>query len=1731
MAQSKKFGTFAGVFTPSILTILGVIMYMRLGWVVGQVGLSYTIGIILVAHIISISTGLSISSIATDKKIKTGGIYYILSRSLGLPMGGAIGIALAFGTALSISLYIVGFAESFLGTPFMLDILGRTPNINDYRIAGTIVIILLVVLALISTSLALKTQFFILAAIVLSLFSIGFGMFINGTPAVAPINGLASESVSLEYVFSIFFPAVTGFTAGVAMSGDLKDPKKNIPSGTLLSIFVGLIIYIGLAVGFAYFTSRDTLINDTTFLMRIAWWSPLVLAGIWGATLSSALGGILGGPRILQAVAIDKILPNFIAKGSGQSHEPRNALIVIFLIAEIGILIGELNVIAEVVSMFYLASYGFINLAFALESWASTDFRPTFRIPRLIGIIGFMASFLVMFKLNMAAMVAALSIMLVIFLLLKRKEIQSDYGDVWSSVANSVIRNVLNHINKKEIEERNWQPNIILFSGNTSKRTHLLEFGKSLVGKHGLLSNFDLVENKEAPFLFSRTQQKITNNTSDESGIFTRRQTCKDIYQGIETIAATYGFSGIEPNTVLMGWARQTSNPKRFVELLNNLNKLDLNTLLIDYDKRYGYGNYKLIDIWWEEDSNHGHLALFLCKFLLNSEKWRQARVRLIITTNQNNQHDIIYANAEKVLEQLRINAEVKILNNQIEHKSLYELIRIESINSDILFLGTPELNISNETEFVEQTNKLMQDIGTVVVISASSSFKAMRLGLKNQPNNETTTTEADINILVEPPALMPQIEMPKHEVMAGAITELNDKFELFFNHFFEKYLHQIFHTQRLLLNQTKDHFEASFNQIKRVPEISPTERQAKITAKIYNKLITKIQVAINQVQQEATELQKNIMVKAIEYYLAMLEKLISEMPRHKKIIYTKKELLSIETENATEKQNREKLLRKIWWSGNVMQYKVEYKKLVTNKLVPVLYQAFEQFLANWDLLNVQFTLELEKIAKKMNENALLLQHQIAENTIDTEQIAHSYENTTQNIQQLEILLNTSAQNLKDSLVVPIHNCLNEIAEISNKINPNQYIPAQTNSQKITLVFHEKFAQIPDFWYRNQNLVYNHAIIELMLQVFENKLRIIADETTNKLKNEFEQHVYLPLFNLHDKLQRLITDKDIKHLHELNAENLNVVLEKEHYERTFRQIIDQTFAYLKNAVDKFPETIDILSSDSFNNFQQLQFDEVEIIHVSAARLLDYMVQQELIEPVMKKMEDLPKKIIKTNSVSQGIIRMLMYSFAKENNNALELNLHDKEKIEYIEGEKIKLLDQINEIKSYQQELERLIGERLSATINNLNTYNYIKVASNFKQYISKQQTKRRFTVVTQKIQLSKNWLEQQANNLWFRQSEAKLLARRINTENTRPKPLVDKLLTSLDQVRPNPEILEKVPFYYRQLFLQKHNYNNEYWVGRKKELADIEKSIKRILNGFHGALMITGEQNSGKTFLVKYALSQNKLTDKTFYIQAPLTDETKKSSLRKTLEKVTGISGTYKDIFNKIPVGSVIVFDDLELWWEKTNDGTLAIEQIMQWIDKYAGRILFVLVMNNFSYNLINKMLNLENYLINIVTCEPFNAQELFDIIMFRHESSGLRFKLNQRNQNQLRTINYAAIFARYFNASKGNIGTALYLWMSGITDYQNRTVMLRDIQNPDMAIFDELSAETNLFLLQFVLHKELTYTKLSRILLLEHEKISKQLNFMKRSGLIEETANNVFIINPYLNIYITEHLQNIEML
>jgi amino acid transporter len=732
MAKKKKYGSFAGVFTPSILTILGVIMYLRMGWVVGNAGLFGSIIIVVIAHIISVSTGLSVSSIATDKKVGPGGIYYILSRSMGIPIGGAIGIALYIGTALSIALYLIGFAESFNAY------FGLATDVNGLRLSGSVALLVLTIIALISTSIAIKTQFFIFIAIIVSLVSI----FLGSTEYIPETVKLVSDenSVPMEVVFAIFFPAVTGFTAGIAMSGDLEDPKKSIPTGTIAAIAVGFFVYIALIIFLSFYIDSETLKSDYNILMKIALYAPAVVAGIWGATLSSALGGILGGPRILQAMSVDNITPKIFGKGKGKNNEPVNALFLVFVIALLGVLIGDLDVVARIVSMFYLSAYGFINLSFFLESWANPDFQPTFKIKKWIGLLGFTACFGVMFKLDILAMFGSIAIILGIYAWLQRKQIVLMTGDVWLSVWKKIVANGLQKIDSKPTETSNhWNPNIILFSGESEHRVYLVELGKTLAGRAGIVTNFKLLLDKSNNSPLPKSDQIVKEEYFERIGVFARQIKVNNIYKGIEDIASIFGFSGVDPNTIMMGWPKGLENSEEYSEMTQKLLYLDYNLLYLDFDRATKFGNYQTIDLWWREtDSKNAEMMLNIARFIVQSPKWSSATIRVLFVNNSNVDSEIIESNILSIVEDIRVKVEIKIINNAVEQTPFYELISKYSITTDLTLLGIPNFDINKQTQFVIKTNQLFESIGSTLMVKASESFNEINLNVAIKTSEES---------------------------------------------------------------------------------------------------------------------------------------------------------------------------------------------------------------------------------------------------------------------------------------------------------------------------------------------------------------------------------------------------------------------------------------------------------------------------------------------------------------------------------------------------------------------------------------------------------------------------------------------------------------------------------------------------------------------------------------------------------------------------------------------------------------------------------------------------------------------------------------------------------------------------------------------------------------------------------------------------------------------------------
>ncbi|MFW5663837.1 MAG: hypothetical protein ACOCYD_02250 [bacterium] len=1727
MERARKFGTFGGVYTPSLLTILGVIMYLRLGWVVGQAGLLYTAGIILIAHVISITTGLSLSSIATDKKIKAGGIYYMLSRSLGLPMGGAIGATIFIATALSISLYLVGFSESFLAVDAIREYVGLTPSVDSYRITGTIMLVILAILAFISTSLAIKMQYFILTAIALSLVSIVAGFLTSPDlhPSMPSLN-VHAASPSLDVLFAVFFPAVTGFTVGVAMSGDLKNPKTSIPRGTLLSIFSGLIIYLGLAVGFAFFVDRQLLLEDQGFLTTIAIFPVLVIAGIWGATLSSALGGILGGPRIVQALAKDKLAPGILSKGFGVNNEPRIALILTFIIAQAGILIGDLNTIARVVSMFFISAYGFINLAFALESWASTDFRPSFRVPRWVGWLGFAASIIVMMQIDFIAMLVAAFLIWLVWFAMKQRNQKLEPGDVWQSVWTSIVRSSLHNLYTKGIEERNWKPNIMLFTGNPQTREQLKELGKALIANHGLLTIINLQQYKEGEKPRPRSYQKqLTEESIESEGIFNQEYYCHDIYDGIKTLAGTYGFAGVEPNTVLMGWSRKSTDLANFAHLIKYIIDLDLNILLMDYDMERGFGKRKTIDIWWKGSGNNGNLAINLVKFLWLSEEWKESRLRLLIENPVNEERENIYSFAREVLDNLRVNAEIIIINNEIEQKPFYDIIRIESGESDIIFLGLPEIETGKEEEFVKDTHKLCEDLGTVVLIKASTQFKRLSIGLKSLAGSSLSQSRQIYPGLKKKEKI--KIEWPQERALAKAAQDFSsDTFELCTN-MVEKSFGKVLNQYADVIQQALNRIHATFSVIeKKLPEIQAQNNNNDRTLyKLNNNTYARYEQILSNLKNNLFAEQ----AKTLDVYFSTLEKkteqLIEKQPPTIEVLITESQLRLAEGQNNGIRWLRLKMLLT---GSKQIQLRVKFKSIIAHFYPHTCHLIKRKLWQNFSSLSRQYLFEQQKVFTEFRDSLQKIENAANTGTLTREFIENEKAEVQKHFTSLNHFLIAARQNLSTLAEEEIHRVLQIIAQTLNKLNPNASykrakLPGLMRKQEVRAM--EFF---PEEWFEHQQLHINQNLLEINLSAIEYKLwhylvMTIADLHRLKGKDASVQALQIPS-HIIGFINKIIEMPDIEkdlRLPELPDATTDELSQK------IKEAEDYTLERIFAAISRIPAQIELLKTESATDFTETRLAIAEKQTVEVSRLVHFIIQNDLITPLQATLKNFTEKITLTQQEIQDIVRLIRFTLTPDKEEPSEMPVSG-----FLEEQKLRteaIQELINELFT---SVEDRINSSLNKTARQLSLPVFLKTAANLRLLEkTRDAEKEKVSWFTQQYELTKDFFRKHLIRLWYDRSKRIVYAfqtRNIEAETSFP---ISQLHELNEKVSVKDSVLSTIPAYYQQLFLRKNNYFMDFWYGKPRELEEARKSIARHEKGFNGALMVRGEHNSGKTFFVNYIV--HKFLDKraVYAVNPPFAGSASEADFLRALQKSTENYISADKILRNLPNKSVVIIEDLELWWEKTIKGLKVIRLICSLIEKHGHRILFIITVNSHAYRSINRFLKIDSYLLGTIDCNPFNAEELRHIIMQRHQSGNMQFILNNKKESEMRSWDFARLFNTYFNYTQGNIGLSLQTWMSCIKKVDDNNLIISSPVKPDTTVLNKINSETLVFLVQFILHKRLNTEKIQRIMMMSPGEVQEKINLLKRAAIITEPNQGIYTLNPNLHAFIRARFIEKELL
>ncbi|MEO1070263.1 MAG: amino acid permease, partial [Cyanobacteria bacterium J06638_6] len=516
------------------------------------------------------------------------------------------------------------------------------------------------------------------------------------------------------------------------MSGDLKDPQRSIPTGTLAAIGVGYIIYMVIPVFLNQWADPETLVADPLVMRRIAWWGNAILLGVWGATLSSAIGSILGAPRVLQALARDGILPHWLrwlGRGHGPMDEPRNGTLFTLGIALAAVSLGDLNLIAPVLTMFFLTTYLVLNVSAGLETFLqSPSFRPTFKVHWSLSLLGAVGCLVVMFLINAVATVLAAVIVLGIFLWLQRREMRGAWGDVRNGLWMTLVRTGLFQMQTTP-DAKNWRPHLLVFSGAPTKRPHLTELAVDLTHNRGLITLSSVLPSGAR----SASQQDALESTIqdylDKQGIeaFVRLVTAPDPFSGMEKLVDAYGIGPLVPNTVLLGDTEAESTRDRFCQMIATCHQAKRNVLIFrsqpdNYpDFRYRFPTKRRIDVWWGGLQANGGLMLILAYLLRTSGRWRNADVYLNLVVPNEQAKAAAESNLKRIVQSLRIGAIPRVI--VARDRAFDDILKASSRTADLVFLGlaTPE---DNFTEYYLDLQRRTASLPATILVLASEELE-----------------------------------------------------------------------------------------------------------------------------------------------------------------------------------------------------------------------------------------------------------------------------------------------------------------------------------------------------------------------------------------------------------------------------------------------------------------------------------------------------------------------------------------------------------------------------------------------------------------------------------------------------------------------------------------------------------------------------------------------------------------------------------------------------------------------------------------------------------------------------------------------------------------------------------------------------------------------------------------------------------------------------------------------
>ncbi|GIV62353.1 MAG: Na-K-Cl cotransporter [Rhodothermaceae bacterium] len=724
--RGHGFGT-APVFLAGISTILGAIMFLRFGYAVGHVGLLGALAIILLGHLVTIPTAMALAEIATNRKVEGGGEYFIISRSFGTTIGSVIGISLYLSQAVSVAFYMIAFAESFtplagafeqtFGFPF-------DPRIVS--LPGTVALIVLMLTK--GADMGVRALY-----VVVSVLAVALVLFFLGDP----LPGFSPEQVSLTdrvanadpfmIVFAICFPAFTGMTAGVGLSGDLANPRRSIPAGTMAATLTGMVVYVFIVIKLAFSAPPEALAENQLIMAEIALWGPIIPIGLACATLSSAIGSILVAPRTLQALGSDASLPwgklnPWLAQGVGKVNEPRNATLVTAGIALVIVALGNVDFVARIISMFFMVTYGSLCAISFLEHFAARpSYRPSFRSRWYISLFGALMCLFLMFQMDPLYAVLSIVIMVGLYRIIRaRADHQDDLAEMFEGVMTQLTRylHLRLQTRKERSRQEDWRPSVIMVNQRTFDRRAPLALLRWICHRYGFGTYLHFIQGHLNPESYReslRIKSKLIEMARvQKSPVYMDTIISPSMISALAQSLQVPGVSGLQNNTAMFEFSIHDP-PEVITEVVKSSTFAATTrmTLLVLRHGDHMFGERRNLHIWltWN-DGDNANVMILLSYILLGHPDWKDAEISVFAALPRDRIEEL-RTRFETLIEEGRLpisNKNIRFLPTD-NLNSFRRLVEKYSSEADLTVLGFDMRGLNERKEALFTNHPYLRDV------------------------------------------------------------------------------------------------------------------------------------------------------------------------------------------------------------------------------------------------------------------------------------------------------------------------------------------------------------------------------------------------------------------------------------------------------------------------------------------------------------------------------------------------------------------------------------------------------------------------------------------------------------------------------------------------------------------------------------------------------------------------------------------------------------------------------------------------------------------------------------------------------------------------------------------------------------------------------------------------------------------------------------------------------------